>query len=147
MFLLRFLESVELEIVDYRDNFTKKVSLETNSIQSVGFQTDEKLATYPLNVFDGYVLLQEYFAYQDKFLFLDLFNVDKLNTLGKDLLQNIRSFTIHFHFSKRLKSDALPTKDNFSLYCTPAINLFETESVPIRKSETQNEYLVVPADI
>jgi len=147
MFLLRFLETIELEVIDNNTEGVKKVSIDAKSIKAVGFGSNEKLATYPLNVFDGYVLLQEFFCYQDKFLFLDLFNLNKMNILGKDLLQTARSFTIHFHFSKRLKSDALPTKENFSLYCTPAINLFETESVPLRKNETQHEHLIVPADI
>lgn len=147
MFLMRFLESIELEILDTDNNEVKKVSLDAKSIKSVGFQASEKLATYPLNVFDGYVLLQEYFCYQDKFLFVDVLNLDKINALGKECLNKARSFTIHFHFSKSLQSHALPDKENFSLYCTPAINLFETESVPIRKTEVLNEHLIVPADI
>ena len=72
MFLMRFLESIEIEVLDL-DNNTQKISLDANSIKAVGFQSNEKLATYPLNVFDGYVLLQEFFCYQDKFLFVDLF--------------------------------------------------------------------------
>ncbi|QFR48935.1 type VI secretion system baseplate subunit TssF [Sulfurimonas lithotrophica] len=147
MFLTRFLESVEIEVYSSDEKNSKKVSLDISSLVPVGFQTNERLGSYPLNVFDGYTLLQEYFCYPNKFLFVDFLNLNKINALEKEYLRKSRSFTIHFHFSKRLQSNESPTKDNFSLYCTPAINLFQTESVPIRKNETQEEYLVVPSDI
>ncbi len=148
MFLTRFLETVEIEVYSSNDDEdSRKITLDTSSLQAVGFQTNERLGTYPLNVFDGYTLLQEYFCYPNKFLFVDFINLDKINIIGKEFLKRARSFTIHFRFSKRLESNESPTKETFSLYCTPAINLFETEAVPIRKNETQDEYLVVPSDI
>ncbi|WP_428739509.1 type VI secretion system baseplate subunit TssF [Sulfurimonas sp.] len=147
MFLTRFLESVEIEIHCENEADDKKIVLEPSSLQPVGFQNSERLGDYPLNVFDGYTLLQEYFCYPNKFLFVDFLNLDKINALGKEFLKKSRSFTIHFHFSKRLETNELPTQESFCLYCTPAINFFQTEAVPIRKNETQEEYLVVPADI
>ncbi|WP_345980441.1 type VI secretion system baseplate subunit TssF [Sulfurimonas sp. HSL3-2] len=147
MLLMRFLESIELEIIGSDEEDVKKITLDANSVKAVGFHMNEKLASYPLNIFDGYVLLQEYFCYPDKFLFVDLFNLEKIATIDKEFLKKARTFSIQFHFSKRLESNELPTKESFNLFCTPAINLFETEAVPIRKNAMQDEYLVVPADI
>ncbi len=147
LFLTKFVESIEILILDKNEEVLQTINLDKSSISPVGFKSDEKLAPYPLNVFEGYILLQEYFCYPDKFLFLDIFNLNRINKIEEDILKQSRSFSINFNLSKRLEHSETPSKDNFSLYCTPAINIFKSEAVPIRKDETLNEYLVVPSDI
>ena len=147
MFLINFVTSIKISILDEDNEIVDTINIDSNLIKSVGYEMSQKLAPYPSNVFDGYILLQEYFCYQDKFLFFDFFGIKELKRFKEDLLLNSRKFLINFNFSKRVDADETPKKENFSLYCTPALNLFNTESVPIRKDETQNEYLVIPADI
>ncbi|WP_205905036.1 type VI secretion system baseplate subunit TssF, partial [Pseudomonas viridiflava] len=50
-------------------------------VQPVGYAEEEALIPYPLNTFRGYRYLQEYFAFQDKFLFVDINGLDLLNAL------------------------------------------------------------------
>ena len=53
------------------------------SITPVGFELDETLLPYPRATFAGYALLQELFAFPQKFLFVDVSGVaDALRTLG-----------------------------------------------------------------
>ena len=67
--------------------------------------------------------------------------------LNKDILSKSRYFSIKIDFSKAFSNHEIPSKDNFSLYCTPIINLFETDAVPIRKNIEQEEFLVLPSDL
>ena len=46
--------------------------LEADIIQQVGFEADEALLPYPNSSFTGYRLLTEYFAFPEKFQFLDI---------------------------------------------------------------------------
>ena len=56
----------------------------------MGFAEDEALIPYPLNTFRGYRYLQEYFAFQEKFLFVDLLGLEAIHSLPEDLLKQAR---------------------------------------------------------
>jgi len=59
------------------------VVLPASSIAPVGFEADEALFPYPRRTFAGFALLQELFAFPQKFLFVDVAGVDDaLRTLG-----------------------------------------------------------------
>lgn len=149
MYLLmnQYVQSIDINVLDDEDEILETISLNKNSILPVGFNSMEKLAPYPLNVFDGYILLQEYFCYPDKFLFVDICNLKQIKSLKEDVLKKSRKIKININFSSKLSSSETPTTSDFRLYCTPAINIFETDAVPIRKDETIDEYLLVPSDI
>ncbi|NQY21086.1 MAG: type VI secretion system baseplate subunit TssF [Campylobacteraceae bacterium] len=143
----QYVKSIEINILDDEDEILDTVNINKNSIEPVGFSSNEKLAPYPLNVFDGYILLQEYFCYPDKFLFVDICNLNQIKSLSEDILQKSRKISIQINFSSKLSSNEIPKTSDFALYCTPAINIFQSDAVPIRKDETIDEYLIVPSDI
>ena len=39
-----------------------------------------------------------------------------------------------------------PTLDNVRLYCTPVVNLFEHDAIPIRLDGKQDQYLLLPSE-
>lgn len=115
-------------------------------VQPVGFAEDEAMIPYPLNTFRGYRFLQEYFAFQDKFLFVDLLGLDRLSGLTGDQLKEARGLEIRFDIHRSGIQRLRPTLDNLKLHCTPIVNLFRHDALPIRLDGKQDEYLLLPAE-
>ncbi|PWQ84129.1 type VI secretion system baseplate subunit TssF, partial [Enterococcus faecium] len=78
---------------------------------------------YPHNTFRGYRHLQEYFAFQDKFLFLDLKGLDAIARQPEEVLERARGLELRFDIRKSGLQRIRPTLDNVRLYCTPVVNL------------------------
>jgi type VI secretion system protein ImpG len=113
--------------------------LSTDSLKPVGFDRDEGLVPYPHRSFLGYRLLTEYFAFPNKFLFVDLHwpRLDRLR-LGDRL-------EILLFFDRAIPNlESQVTAETFRLGCTPIVNLFEQEADPIRITHTKSEYQVLP---
>lgn len=146
LFLLHYVENISIEIKDSEKKILNEMFLDVNSVSPVGFDSLESLTPQAQNVFDGYVLLQDFFCFKDKFLFVDL-DLNKMNSLNEEILSNTRYFTIKFNFSNKMEQSNTPRKENISLYCTPIVNLFETDCVPIRKNLEFNDFLVLPSDL
>lgn len=126
-------------------NKTLSIRLSKLDIQPVGFSECEGLIPYPLNTFRGYRYLQEFFAFQDKFLFVDIGGLDVLNQLPGDLLEQTKGFELRFSIQKNAIQRSQPTLDNVRLYCTPIVNLFPQDALPIRLDGKQDEYLLLPS--
>src|SRR5262249_37062325 len=60
----------------------RRVELVSDALRPVGFDEDESILPYPLRSFTGYRLLQEYFAFPEKFFFFDLRGLDALRSAG-----------------------------------------------------------------
>lgn len=149
--LLRHLGGVELVPLDHegrplKDEGRKPVSftLPSTCIQPVGFAEDEALIPYPLNTFRGYRYLQEYFAFQEKFLFVDLSGLNVLGSLTEDTLKLGRSIELKFTLNKNGMERQRPSLENIQLYCTPIVNLFSHDASPVRHQGKQDEYLLLP---
>lgn len=114
--------------------------LPASCIRPVGYEKDEGLLEYPEESFLGYRLLQEYFAFAEKFMFVDLLGLDGLtidvdgDTLDVSVLLSESAAEI----------DLRVDKNHIKLGCTPVVNLFEHEADPIRLTHTALEYPVTP---
>ncbi len=115
------------------------VELPAGSIREVGFGRDEGLIPYPPSALPGYRLLQEYFAFPEKFLFFD---VNGLGTLaGREWGDSVELIVA---FDRAPGTDLAVRPDHFRLGCTPAVNLFRKVAEPILVDQTRVEYRVVP---
>ena len=121
-------------------------NLPRNNVSPVGFSEDQALIPYPLNTFPGYRHLQEYFAFPDKYLFVDVVGLDVLCTLEQEVLKQVRGLALRFDIRSGGLEQLNPTLDNVKLYCTPIVNLFKHDGVPIRLDGKQDEYLLLPAE-
>lgn len=109
--------------------------LPPSAVQAVGFAEDEALIPYPRTSHPGYRLLQEYFAFPEKFHFVDL----------EGLAGRARGTVTDVLFLLRRQPGRLPLRpDTFALGCTPVVNLFSKTSEPIRVDHRQIEYRLVP---
>ncbi|MBI6888103.1 type VI secretion system baseplate subunit TssF [Pseudomonas putida] len=100
--------------------------LPANSIAFPGFSPEEALLPYPQNVFDGYRILQEYFVFPKRFHFFSITGLEKLWPA-----QACQQVGIEFHFTRQLPEPLRVGTEDFSLFCTPAVNLFKHSAEPI----------------
>lgn len=87
----------------------------------------------------GYSLLAEYFAYPEKFMFVDLCGLDTVcrdETLPSEL-------TLTFTLDRPFPPGFTPTTDTFRLFCTPAVNLYARDAEPIRVNGRADGHRVV----
>ncbi|MBV4535472.1 type VI secretion system baseplate subunit TssF [Pseudomonas urmiensis] len=105
-----------------------------------GFSPEEALLPYPRNVFDGYRIVQEYFVFPQRFHF---FSLTGLTQLWPN--QDSRRVRIEFHFTRPLPSTIRISRADFSLFCTPAINLFEHSAEPIDLSGQAEQVRLTPS--
>lgn len=117
----------------------KPVVLPAACLQPVGFGTDEGLLPYPPHAFMGYRLLQEYFTFPQKFLFVDLTGFPAASRLDLGDKAEVLIFLDHAP-----RVDHVITHDNFKLGCTPIVNVFPQVAEPVRLDHTQHEYRVIP---
>jgi type VI secretion system protein ImpG len=150
--LLRNLEGIELvplnaagKAMPGANGLPMAFKMPGDRVQPVGFAEDEALIPYPLNTFRGYRYLQEYFAFQDKFLFVDVNGLDILAGLPQDILRHVRGLEVRFDIRKSDVQRLQPTLNNVKLHCTPIVNLFKHDASPIRLDGKQDEYLLMPA--
>ncbi|MGY2374104.1 type VI secretion system baseplate subunit TssF [Pseudomonas sp. SDO524_S393] len=151
--LLRHLEGIELqvlgdegEVLNGRDGQPLSLRLAASQVQPVGFSEAQALIPYPMNTFVGLRHLQEYFVFAEKYLFVDITGLDALRTLPKELLKQARGLALRFELRAQANEALRPTLDNIKLHCTPIVNLFKLDAVPIRLDGKQDEYLLVPGE-
>ncbi len=118
----------------------KPVILGPEAIEPVGFAAEEALLPFPARSFAGFRLLSEYFAFPEKFLFLDLTRIEAKTLIGAGNKLEV------FVWLSRAVPELERTVDaeSFALGCTPVVNLFAQRCEPIRLDETAIEYRVVP---
>ena len=109
------------------------------SVQAVGF--DDKDAVLPVTVrsFQGYRLVQEYFAFPDRFRFIDIAG---LRPIVKRIDATDLELVVLFSRGNAALEN-LVDASNFALFCAPAINLFPKRAERIQVSEGDFEYHVV----
>jgi type VI secretion system protein ImpG len=114
--------------------------LPPSAIQPLGFEAEEAMLPSVPETFEGYRLLQEYYAMPERFLFVELGGLDRAV---------IRSTTGELEIVLLLKRSeaslaASFSPEHLSLFCTPAVNLFPRRSDRINLVEREVEHLVVP---
>ena len=110
------------------------------SVAPVGYSDDEALLPVGLRNFQGYRLLQEYFAFPQRFL---MFDIDGLRpALQRHAGNEIEIIVLLERGDAALEN--VVDAGNFALNCTPAINLFERRCDRIHISDNNHDYHVVP---
>ncbi|WP_109125969.1 type VI secretion system baseplate subunit TssF [Dyella sp. C11] len=120
LWLAKYLSEIRLEV----DGDLHK--LPADLIRFPGFNPDESLLPYPKNVFDGYRILQEYFVFPQRFHF---FRLDRLRSAWP--AKPAKHVRFEFHFWRPMPTDIRLRMADISLYCAPAVNLFEHDAEPI----------------
>jgi type VI secretion system protein ImpG len=113
--------------------------LPKTAVAPVGFADDEALLPVSRRTFQGYRLLQEYFAFPQRFLF---FEIGGLRAALARCPGTEVEITILLNRGDAQLEQALDVS-NFALNCTPAANLFQKRADRINVSGEQFEYHVL----
>ncbi len=109
------------------------------TILPLGLEAEEALLPVDARNFQGYRLLQEYFAFPERFRFFGLRGLESILADEEDL-----SFTVTFLFDRENTDlENSVTADSFALHCTPAVNLFPRRCDRIHVDPGKSEYHVV----
>ena len=109
-------------------------------IEARGYDPEEALLPTPKRSFDGYRLLQEYFAMPERYHFVDLVGINAA-------IKKAKGNEVDIYILLR---DGMPelaaaiTPEAFTLHASPAINLFEKRCDRVLVSNSQVEHHVVP---
>ncbi|WP_305984951.1 type VI secretion system baseplate subunit TssF [Roseibium sp. MMSF_3544] len=106
------------------------------TVQPVGLNREESTLPYPEGAFDGFRIMQEYFACPDSFMYV------RLRGLESFADEPVEDFQLVFHFSQKFNNQDRISNDAISLNTAPAINLFETEGQALQVSHDRTEYPV-----
>lgn len=109
--------------------------LEPDCLAPVGFGPEEEVLPYPRYSHPAYRLLQEYFAFPEKFHFFDLQGL-----AGHGAAETL---DLLFLLDRPLDAKTVISPQTFSLGCTPVINLFQKLSEPIRIDQRKVDYRLV----
>ena len=114
--------------------------LEPEALQAQGFAPEQALLPRAPQSFDGYRLLQEYYAMPERFLFVELGGLGRVvpRCTGREV-----EILLLLNRSEPVLAAAFGT-DQFALFATPAINLFPKRSDRINLTEHDAEYHIVP---
>jgi type VI secretion system protein ImpG len=114
-------------------------------LRPVGFESNEGMLPYPRRSFEGYRMLQEYFALPEKFLFFDLSGIELAWMKGiKDRAEIVFLIGPFEQFERRQNLELGVNAKTFRLNCTPAINLFPQTAEPILLDQRKFEYFIIP---
>ena len=110
-----------------------------SEIRPCGLSDKEALLPYAARSFHGYRLLHEYFAFPQRFQFVELGGLAPgLQSCDADEVDIVVLFNQVAASFEQVISSA-----NFALFCTPAINLFPKRADRIPLSDKSPEYQVV----
>lgn len=114
-------------------------------IRPVGFSRHEGLLPYPARSFLGYRLLQEYFSFPQKFLFFDVAGFQQIDRVGLGASVQILIHLGSFERKERLQLlEQKVNAETFQMGCTPIVNLFDRLAEPIRVTQKDTDYPVIP---
>ncbi|EMV7335157.1 TPA: type VI secretion system baseplate subunit TssF [Pseudomonas aeruginosa] len=116
------------------------LSLPPDCIQFSGFEPKDALLPQPSSKLDGYRLLQEYFVYPARFHFFRLTGLRHF--WPKEPCQRIQ---FEFRFRRPMPHGTRIENGDLSLFCTPAVNLFEETAEPINLDSEALNVQLTPA--
>ncbi|MDO9212200.1 MAG: type VI secretion system baseplate subunit TssF [Methylococcales bacterium] len=111
-----------------------------SAVLPVGFTSEEALLPYTPRSFQGYRLLQEYFAFPERYMFAEL-------TQLQPALQQCEGNEIDIIILLNRSNPRLVNEvdaSRFALFCSPAINVFPKRADRIHLTHQTNEYHIVP---
>jgi len=151
--LIRKMLLCSVEEVVLRDDCGRsRVLVAGDTFVEGGFGEDEELFPEPQSVSRPLSLLRDYFAFPEKFLFIDVFGLDSLRGVsGVDLARGEAAvlgrspsvITLEVRFDRKLSNRILLTKESFRLHCVPAVNVFRRDAEPVSVDGRRCDYRLV----
>lgn len=110
------------------------------AVLPLGFAVSEALLPYTPRSFQGYRLLQEYFAFPERYMFVELTQLRA--ALQQSSEDEVDVIILLNRSNPRLVNEIDISR--FALFCTPALNVFPKRADRIHLTNQTNEYHIVP---
>jgi type VI secretion system protein ImpG len=135
MLLCRHTESITITS-EGGDRFV----LGPGSLSAGGYRDNEPMLPYSPRFFSGYRILQEYFLFPQKFLFLDIGDLETWKNKGSG-----SRFVMEIRLGQCSYAPPCVGVETFLLHVVPAINLFPMDAEPVVVDQRQYEYPIIPS--
>jgi type VI secretion system protein ImpG len=86
-------------------------------------------------------LLRDYFAFPERFMFIDLYGLDALTRRGGSAAS---ALSLRIDFDRKLPAKGTVSRETFKLHCAPAVNVFRRDAEPILVDGRKHEYDLLP---
>ncbi|MGQ9366154.1 type VI secretion system baseplate subunit TssF [Azospirillum sp. ST 5-10] len=110
------------------------VALPRGRVEPVGLAADDLLLPQGATSFPGFSLLQDYFAFPGKLMFVELAGLEPLARAGG------RSAVLRIRFNRPMPAEVRTHRGLLAPNCTPVVNLFARDADPIRLDDTKVEH-------
>lgn len=115
-------------------------ALPASAVKRVGYDNAEALLPYGKRSFHGYRLLHEYFAFPERYMFVEINGLSDAAGEREDTVLDV----ILLMDEVDLELQGMVDQSRFQLFCTPAINLFPKRADRIHIEDKHSEFHVVP---
>ncbi|MEM0925085.1 MAG: type VI secretion system baseplate subunit TssF [Planctomycetota bacterium] len=116
------------------------VRFEDDAVRPVGFGEDESLIPFGSRSFSGYRLLQEYFAFPQRYMFAEFKGLDRFTRSCPGTMMDIAILMDRSDAQLANRVD----ESHFSLFSCPAVNVFEKRCDRIHMTDRFAEHQVIP---
>lgn len=123
-----------------KDASGQEFALSGDSIRPVGLDGNQSVVPTPDGVAPGFTLLQEYFAFPDKFMFVELTGLEQTATFNGSTMSIVFELDQPFPLASGLNNESV------RLNCVPVVNLFESDADPISVDQRKTEYRLTARD-
>lgn len=143
-YVYRLYDALQTDVLDIAiatgPDDSEPVVLPKSAIRPVGFDPNEGMLPYSPASRLGYRLLTEYFAFPEKFLFLEIGGFDAI-----DLDRFDGDLDVYLYLRRSsLEIEQNVDRTTFQLGCTPIVNLMSHRAEPVPLTETATDFHVVP---
>ena len=132
-------QTLGVALADNPGDQTPKL-LPRTALEAGGYRPDEALLPWPARSFSGFRLLSEYFAFPQKFMFLELSGLG-----AKTYVHDSNKLEIYLYLGRASgELERSVEGEVFALGCTPMVNLFSQRCEPVSLDHTSVDYRVLP---
>jgi type VI secretion system protein ImpG len=125
------LQSIDIACINEPPPLAMEQS-EKPELNWLGFSDEEAALPSKTNTHPGHRLMQEYFAFPEKFMFFEIGMLD----LGPF----VDGFDLYFRFKVPSSQERHVSSRSFKLNCVPLVNLYRQRIEPLALNHTQFEY-------
>ncbi|MCU7906100.1 MAG: type VI secretion system baseplate subunit TssF [Candidatus Thiodiazotropha sp. (ex Epidulcina cf. delphinae)] len=119
---------------------THRTTAKPGPVRIMGFEKNESLLPYGPRSFQGYRFLAEYYALPERFMFTELYDLQRVISGCDGQLLDL--FILLDESDPGLEGSL--SEANFLLNCSPTINLFPKRADRIHLTDSEAEYHILP---
>ena len=128
-----------LSVLTGEKNDRQVFQLSKENVCAYGFEPEQAMLNYQSKSFEGYRLLREYFAFPERFRFINFTGLDSVLPKATG-----RRFDLLIHLDNRNGDlENVLGQNNFLPFCVPAINLFPKRADRITLNNLDHEFHVL----